>query len=297
MAGPLTAYYNGEYLTKGEISIQLDDVGFVLGTTVSERLRTFAGAVFRLDDHLERLMQSVDTVGLSDAVDLVEIREAVNEVANRNLDPSTGLKDLGIAVLITPGSSLSGPNLIIYADPLPFTQMSTWYQHGVQLCTTDFKQVPSTSWPAELKCRSRMHYFLADRQAREKRDGARALLLDQRGFVAEASTANLVAYSESQGLLSPHRENILPGISLMMIEELATELGIPFSYRDFTPAELSKMDEVMLCSTSPCVWSVVSVDDVTWQNSGPVMTRLQTAWKEALGLDFVEQAMSQVNAS
>ena len=53
MAGPLTAYYNGEYLTKSEISIQLDDVGFVLGTTVSERLRTFAGAVFRLDDHLE----------------------------------------------------------------------------------------------------------------------------------------------------------------------------------------------------------------------------------------------------
>ena len=133
MAGPLTAYYNGEYLTKGENSIQLDDVGFVLGTTVSERLRTFAGAVFRLDDHLERLMQSVDTVGLSDAVDLVEIREAVNEVAHRNLDPSTGLKDLGIAVLITPGSSRSGPNLIIYADPLPFTQMSTWYQHGVQL--------------------------------------------------------------------------------------------------------------------------------------------------------------------
>ena len=83
----------------------------------------------------------------------------------------------------------------------------------------------------------------------------------------------------------------------MMIEELATELGIPFSYRDFTPAELSKMDEVMLCSTSPCVWSVVSVDDVTWQNSGPVMTRLQTAWKEAVGLDFVEQAMSQVHAS
>ena len=290
-----SAYYNGEYLTKSEISIQLDDVGFILGTTVSERLRTFAGSVFRLGDHLGRLMQSVDTIGLSDSVDLAEIQEALHEVVQRNLDPSTGPIDLGITVLITPGSSHTGPNLIIYADSLPFMQMSAWYQQGVQLCTTDFRQVPTTSWPAELKCRSRMHYFLADRQAREKQQGARALLLDQRGFVAEASTANLIAYSEAEGLLSPHRENILPGISLMMVEELARELAIPFSYRDFTPAELRAMDEVMLCSTSPCVWSVVSVDDANWKNSGPVVTRLQAAWKEAVGLDFVEQATRYVH--
>lgn len=291
MTASLIAFHNGEYCAKSDISIQLDDVGFILGTTVSERLRTFGQKVFRLDDHLTRLLQSLETIGLADKVNQNEIRAAVLEVANRNLREDTTLQDLGIAVLVTPGSRSSGPNVIVYADPLPLDQMATWYRDGVQLRTTSFRQVPATSWPAELKCRSRMHYYLADQQAASAQPGARALLLDQRGFVAEASSANLIAYNESEGIVSPHRENILPGISLMMIEQLADDLGIPFSYRDFTPDELRDMDEVMLCSTSPCVWSVVNVDGKVWDNAGPVVSELQRAWSQVVGIDFVAQAV------
>ena len=45
----------------------MSDVGFILGATVAEQLRTFAGQIFHLDDHLARLAQSLEIVGLRPA--------------------------------------------------------------------------------------------------------------------------------------------------------------------------------------------------------------------------------------
>ena len=58
-------------------------------------------------------------------------------------------------------------------------------------------------------------------KAREIEAGARALVLDERGFVTEASTANVWSYFADEGLVSPPKENILPGVTVAVVEELA----------------------------------------------------------------------------
>ena len=56
--------------------------------------------------------------------------------------------------------------------------------------------------------------LLPGRQAGPRaRAGARALLLDERGFVTEASTANILVYYRDEGLISPPKERILPGVT------------------------------------------------------------------------------------
>ena len=45
------AYYNSELINRDELSIDISDLGFILGTTISERLRTFGGQLFELDAH------------------------------------------------------------------------------------------------------------------------------------------------------------------------------------------------------------------------------------------------------
>ena len=97
--------------------------------------------------------------------------------------------------------------------------------------TTAVRQVPGDCWPSELKCRSRMHYYLADREAAAIEPGPRALLLDHEGFVAEASTANALAYRAGEGLLSPPLGKVLRGISMGVVVELTERLGIPFRQR------------------------------------------------------------------
>ena len=57
------AYLNSEIIPRSDLTVDVKDLGFMLGTTVSERLRTFGGTLFELDAHLQRLQQSLDITG------------------------------------------------------------------------------------------------------------------------------------------------------------------------------------------------------------------------------------------
>ena len=137
-----------------------------------------------------------------------------------------------------------------------------------------------------------MHYYLADSKSRQAEPGSRALFLDDDGYVLEASTANIVVFRRHEGLVSPPREKILPGISVAVVAELAGSLGIPYSCRDLTVEDVAGADEVMLCSTSPCVWPVVRLDGRTIGDGSPgrMYVRLLTAWSGLVGLDIQAQA-------
>jgi branched-chain amino acid aminotransferase len=137
-----------------------------------------------------------------------------------------------------------------------------------------------------------MHYYLADKQAREVEPGARALLLDERDFVTEASTANIVVYNQDRGLTSPPKERILPGVTVAVLEELATQLGMAFAHRELTVSDVAGADEVLLCSTSPCVWSVTRLNGqpIADGKPGPFSQRLRDAWSQMVGLDIEAQA-------
>ena len=137
-----------------------------------------------------------------------------------------------------------------------------------------------------------MHYYLADREAQRREAGARALLLDQEGFVMEASTANILMYRAREGLVSPPRDKILPGVSVAVLQELAAQLSIPFHHRALQVEEVQAADEVLLCSTSPCVLPVSSLDGVAIGQGqpGPVFQQLMAAWGGLVGVDIIRQA-------
>ncbi len=294
------AYLNGQWLPISRAAVSVYDGGFMQGVTVAEQLRTFGGMLFQLDRHLDRLARSLAIVGVEPGLARDELAEIATKLVSQNhtlLDPAD---DLGLSIFVTPGpypafaafARHKGPTVGVHTQPLPFGTWAAKYGAGESLVVTDIRQVPAACWPSELKCRSRMHYYLADRQAREADLESRALLLDQRGLVSEASTANILIYIRGEGLISPPREQILPGISMAVIHELAGQLGIPFSERDLTTGDVATADEVLLCSTSPCVWAVTRLDGrpIGDGQPGPICRQLQDAWSEMVGLDIVAQA-------
>jgi branched-subunit amino acid aminotransferase/4-amino-4-deoxychorismate lyase len=288
------AYVNGQWYQDQALAVTIDDLGFMLGATVVERLRTFGGKVFRLDDHLQRMHHSLEIIGLDAEEICRQLRDVIPECSERNQSPAVEGDDLSVVAFATPGTDeLGPPTVCVHAQPLPFERWAHQYVDGLPITISDVRQVPTNCWPADLKCRSRMHYFLADRQARVRLPGARAVLLDQEGFVGESTTANVVVYRQDEGLISPPRNRILPGVTLKVTEELATELGIPFRERLFTADELHAADEVLLVSTSICLLPVVQCDDapIGGGKPGPVYGRLLDAWQTLVGLDIVEQAV------
>jgi branched-chain amino acid aminotransferase len=288
-----TAYFNGAWVDAQSVQISPDDLGFALGVSVVERLRTFGGRPFEVAAHVRRLRRSLEIVGwptrLAD-----EVRGAIEEFVVRNAELKATDDDWAIAAFITPGSTpdATTPTVCVHGFPLPFGTWAARYEQGVHLCVTEVRQTPANCWPAELKCRSRMHYYLADREAAARYPGSRAVLLDQRGFVGEASTANIVCWFADRGLVTPRQDGVLPGVSQAFLFGLADELGLPRSEADLRPDELTSADEVWLTSTSVCVLPVVRVDDRRVADGAPgsVYRRLLAAWSERVGVDVAAQA-------
>jgi branched-chain amino acid aminotransferase len=292
MASPW-AYRNGDWIRASELHIEIDDLGFLLGATVTERLRTFRGQVFRLGEHLARLRRSLQIVGLEVDEITDQIAAAVPEFLRRNCDRIAAGDDWSIILFVTPGlSGVGRPTVCVHGHPLQFQLWAEHYEAGVRTVISDVRQVPPSCWPPELKCRSRMHYYLADRRAAAQRPGARAILLDEDGYVAEASTANVVVYRDGEGLISPPREHILSGVSLGVVEQLAAQLRIGFVTRGLTVTELRSAGEAMLTSTSVCLLPIVECDGepIGTGKPGAVYRRVLAAWNDLVGVDVAAQA-------
>jgi branched-subunit amino acid aminotransferase/4-amino-4-deoxychorismate lyase len=294
------AFVNGSFVPSSEAVVPAFDAGFVQGTTVAEQLRTFGGRLFRLEMHVERLFHSLSIVEVDPGYSAAELARTATELAERNHALLAEGDDLGLAMLVTPGDYLAmagdaaaqKARVVLHTFPLRFGAWASKYEQGERLATTDIVQVPAACWPPELKCRSRMHYYLADRQARKRFPGSRALLLDEKGYVVEASTANIVLHRRDTGLLLPPAHKILPGISLAVLHEIAEDLEIYSVERDLKPTDVAEADEVFLTSTSPCIVPVVSIDGrpIGAGRPGPMFARFMSSWNELVGLDVIAQA-------
>ena len=294
------AYLNGDYIPFQEMKVSVFDGGFMQGVTVAEQMRTFDGKLFRMDAHLARLQRSLEIVGVDLGIPLTRLGEIADDLARKNHPLLADGDDLGVTIFVTPGpyssyvgpGTHSGPTVGIHTQPVAFGGWADKYAKGQRLAVSRTRQVSPENWPAELKCRSRMHYYLADKEARQVDPEARALLLDLDGNVSEASTANVFAYRAECGFLSPPQDVILPGISLSMLTQLADELEIPFHFQPLVPADFAAADEVLLCSTSPCVLPVVALDNRPIGNGRPgeIYARLLKAWGRHVGVDIAKQA-------
>lgn len=293
------AYSNSQLIPQSALSLPVVDSGFVLGAAVTEQLRTFRGCIFQEGAHRERLTESLRFVFGEVPVDMEQLARAARQVVEHNHRLLAEGDDLGVSVFVTPGlyAAYAGgesgePTVGVHTYPLPFALWAEKYDTGQHLRTVSVRQVPAACWPPQLKCRSRMHYFLADREATRLEKGARALLLDLDGLVTETSTANLVAHFAGNELVFVSRTKTLRGISEGYVEQLAADLNLTVRDEDITVEQLSRAREVMLTSTPLCMLPVTAIDGkpIGEGRPGPLFRRLIDAWSQSVGVDVVTQA-------
>ena len=299
------AYVNGQFAPASQARLSVADAGFVQGTTIAEQMRTFGGQLFQLDRHIERLFRSLAIVEVDPAHSPQQLAAIAKELVAHNHPLLATGDDLGLSMFVTPGmysAMISGPSppptVVMHTFPIKFSSWADKYRTGESLATTDVEQVSTRCWPPELKCRSRMHYFLADKAANRRFPGSRALMLDEEGCVVEATTANVLIYRQDVGLVLPPAKKILPGISMAVLLELADRQRIAHAERDITPADVATADEVFLTSTSPCILPVtqfngqpIGQSPATRGRPGPIFTKLIADWSQLVGIDIVGQAV------
>jgi branched-chain amino acid aminotransferase len=178
----------------------------------------------------------------------------------------------------------------VHTFPLPFALWAKKMRDGTHLVTPSVRQVPPQCYDPKIKCRSRMHYFLAEQEARLTDPHALPLLLDLDGCVTETSTANVLVV-ERGVIVSPTTRNTLAGISRQTVFELATRLGLPLAERDLRLYDVRNADEVFLASTPYCLMPVTRVNGspVGLGRIGPIYRQLLAAWSAEVGLDIARQ--------
>ena len=289
---------DGRFLPRADLALPLGDAGFVFGASVTEQLRTFDGRLFLPERHLDRMRRSLATVGFEPSIDPATAFAAAAEVASRNhpLLPAGG--DLGVVVVVTAGDvaaqhggAAGPPRTIVHSFPLAFPLWARSFSTGVALRTVGVAQVPDDCWPIAAKVRSRLHYWLADRDAGRAESGARAVLRHVDGRISETSTAN-VAVVHGGTILTPPETDALAGISLGFTRDLAAAAGIPWVERSLEVADLATADEILLTSTPSCILPATRFDGraVGGGTPGPVHERLLAAWSRHVGLDIAAQA-------
>lgn len=326
MPAPI-AYLNGQYVPFTEARLPVWDLSIVQGATVTDMVRTFAGTPFRLEQHLERFAASRRVLGIDLPESDDEISEIVREVIRRTHPHLRPGSDCGVVMFATPGayagysrfggkatdSSVAGPTapeariddevatlddirparatLCVHPFPLPFAKFHYWYGNGMAVVVPQVRQVPAFSIPPTIKYRSRLHWYLAEREAREIDPSASALLLDEHGCLTETNTGNLFIVREGQ-LLTPRAETTLPGISQAYVSELARAEGIKVVRADLTPDYVLNADEAFLTSTTYCIAPLTWLDGVPIHEArpGPVFRALLARWSEAVGVDILAQA-------
>ena len=182
------------------------------------------------------------------------------------------------------------PTVCFHTFPMPFELWADKIQKGTHVVTPSIRHVPPQCYDPKMKYRSRMHYYLADQEARLVDSDATALLLDLDGNVTETSGANFLLV-ERGTIVSPTLRNTLPGISRTTVIDLAVRLGIPFVERDIQVFNVINAEEAFLSSTPYCLMPVTKINGIPIGNGspGPVFRRLLAAWSELVGLDIEQQ--------
>jgi branched-subunit amino acid aminotransferase/4-amino-4-deoxychorismate lyase len=300
MAEPL-AYLNGRISPISQTSLSIFDMGIVMGASVTEMARTFHHESFRLKEHVDRLFRSIKHTGFD--VDLT--RESVVDLAKELIEHNSRLllphHDLGVSMFVTAGTSLiySGyagmsmhrkPTVCVHTFPLPFELWAEKYNAGQHVVTPSIRHLPPECLDPKIKARSRMHWYLADEQARLVDPKAIALLLDRQDNISETSTANFMIVQPGK-LITPTGRNTLHGISQQVVADLAEQLDLTYEQRDFQTYDVVNADEAFTTSTPYCILPVTMINGrpIGSGRPGPIYDMLLKAWSQMVNLDIAGQ--------
>jgi len=295
MAGqtPKYIWMNGEFIPWDEAKLHVSTAAVQTGSRIFEGLRGYWNDgeeqlyIFKIDEHLRRLAQSMKMMRMNLDFSLEEIRQALLDVVVKNdlredvhLSPSVyfgvgqdffshkpGTVEVGAYVLAGPRKSILGTG------------------KALNVCVSSWTRISDRDMPPRLKAAANyQNGRLATVQAVE--DGYDdAILLNELGKVAEAPAACVFLVRDGIALTPPVTGGILESITrTTLIELLEEQMSVPVVEREVDRTELYIADEFWMCGSALEVTPIISVDrfQVGDGQIGPITTELQKEYEDVI---------------
>lgn len=255
-------WMNGEFVPWREAKTHVLTHALHYGSSVFEGERMYGGEIFKLTAHSERLKRSANLLDFEIPYSVAEIDALCNETCAKN-----GLTDCyvrPVAYLGAEQTSVSALNnkvhLAIAVWDWPSYFDPEVKAKGLRLEWSKWRRPDPQTAPTTAKAAGLYMICTMSKNTAERNGYADALMLDWRGYVAEATGAN-VFFVKDGVIHTPKVEHILDGITRQTVIEIARSKGIEVVVRDILPQELSDFTECFLTGTAVEVTPVAEVGD------------------------------------
>jgi branched-chain amino acid aminotransferase len=282
-------WLNGELVPQAAATVPFLTPGLHYGVGAFEGIRCYATdqgpAVFRLMEHIERLLRSTHTIGFKTLpYDAEALRAAVKETISAN-----GLDACYIRPLVWLAEG--GWNLTVDAGR-PHVGVAVWpwkaylgpeaLENGVRANISSFTRLHPNVAMTKAKITGNYANSVLARTESMRLGFDEAIMLDPEGYVAECTGENIFMVRRG-ALETPPRAAILDGITRQSIITLARDAGYDVAEARITRDELYSAEEVFVCGTAAEVIALREVDfrQIGDGRTGPVTRAMQQAYHEA----------------
>lgn len=291
-------YLNGAFVPEGAASISVRDRGLSYGDGVFDTARTFAGRLFRAEEHVRRLYESLAYVRIDPGLSAAEMLAATEELVARNLPALREGEDYWVTQRVTSGEAAldgepaptGGATVLIDCVPLPLRARARYFRDGIDAVVPARRRVPPEALSPNAKTLNYMNVALAQREVEALRPGAWALMCDRNGDLAEGPGSNLFVVKDGV-VWTPPTDFILAGVSRQVVIELCARLGLPLR-EAAVPLHLAMTaEEAFFTSTSLCACPLRSLNGRPFPGGapGPVTRRIMDAFVAEVRYDYVAQ--------
>ncbi len=275
-------WLDGEMVPWREAKVHVLTHTLHYGMGVFEGVRAYktndATAIFRLEDHTNRLFQSAQILGMKIPFEKQTLNDIQRAVVRENALETAYIRPM--CFYGSEGMGLRADNLRVHC------MVAAWewgaylgqenMQRGIRIKTASFTRHHVNVTMCKAKANGNyMNSMLALQEALT--DGYdEALLLDPEGYVAEGSGENIFIVRDGM-LCTPDLTSALDGVTRRTIFTLAEEIGVPIKERRITRDEVYIADEAFFTGTAAEVTPIRELDNRTIGTGtrGPITERLQ----------------------
>lgn len=257
----LKVYINGSLHPKSKATVSVFDHGLLYGDGAFEGIRSYAGLVFKLSEHLDRLYETAHTIMLNIPLTKQQMAQAVIKTLQVNQ-----LRDAYIRLIVTRGPGDLGldprkcpaATIIIITDKIKLYPEKL-YQDGMEIITVPtIRNLPEALNP-QLKSLNYLNNIMAKIEAINA-GCEEAIMLNSQGYIAECTGDNIFMVKKGNLSTPACHLGALKGITRGAILGLARQKGINCAESIITRHEIFNAEEVFLTGTAAEIIPVVKID-------------------------------------
>jgi branched-chain amino acid aminotransferase len=281
-------WLNGEFVAWEDAKVHVLTHALHYGTGVFEGIRAYetpkGTAIFRNQDHLERLEKSAKLYYMEVPYSREQLREATHELIARN-----GFKSCYIRPLVWRGYGPMGLNPL---DNPVEAMIAVWEwgaylgeegkRNGVRARVSSYRRISSESLIPHSKASGQYLNSVLAKIESVKAGYEEAILLDDKGYVCEGTGENVLVIKDDVIYTPTQADGILDGINRKSCIQIARDLGYEVVERNIARAELALADEVFLTGTAAELTPMREIDDIEIGPPGPVTREIQGVFEDAL---------------